>query len=461
MASDEQLQMTTAVSTFDPATHPTWLIELEDSTPKKRASALYQRLQQLNGVHLEADSRLQQLERLRGPVFAAAQALAGVLLQEMKDSYLSARKTAKLCIFLQHQLASGYEHLSGPLAHQRILASLGQMLLHFHQLGEPPGTAFWRRLYRGLGDAQANGGLDHHIDDPVQGTRLSPREQLYRILAFAALPASRFEAADLHTLYQHLQRSDGLEIRGDPTEPRWVFDPHQPAPPRHPDTRPPSGPWHGFSVRLRQVEGLPDRIAVRLQHHLGQSPAATLSAERRVEEIWMGHARISEELQHRYQSTETLNWLEVPSLELVTAEDPAPMEQKGIHRYLQAKLSHHPQDSLAVLEVDRTLPCGRLLALKGFDGRLTLGVVRWCIAGKFGKPHRYGLDLYQGQPCCGQALVPELGPQPVIRLPDRNLVFLPPVRLKLGTEILIDAAPAKSGRLLEWSGDFCAYALQP
>ncbi|BCX88305.1 hypothetical protein MIN45_P0674 [Methylomarinovum tepidoasis] len=453
--------MTTAVSTFDPATISAWLIELEDSKPRKRASALYQRLQQLNGAHLEADSSLQQLERLRGPVFAAAQALAGVFLQEMKDSYLAARKTAKLCIFLQHQLASGYEHLSGPLAHQRVLASLGQMLLHFHQLGEPPGTAFWRRIYHGMGDGQANGELDHHVDDPVQGTCLSPREQLYRILTFAALPASRFEASDLHTLYQHLQRSDGLEIRGNPTEPRWVFDPGQPAPPRHPDADPPTWPWHGFSARLRKEEGLPHRVAARLQHHLGQPPAEVLSAGCRVEEIWTGHARIAEELQHRHQGTETLNWLEVPSLELVTAADPVPMEQKGIHRYLQAKLTHHPQDSLAVLEVDRTLPFDRLLALKGFDGQLTLAVARWCVAGKFGKPHRYGLDLYQGQPRCGLALIPDRGPQPAIRLPDTNFVFLPPVRLKLGTEILIDAAPTKSGRLLEWSGDFCAYALQP
>ena len=447
------------VSSFDPAATSAWLLELEDSAPGKRAGAFYQRLRQLNGADLETDLRLQSLERLRGPVFAVTETLAQRFLLELDCSQSAARKTAKLCLFLHHELATGYERLSGPLAHQRTLASLGRMLLHFHQLGEMPATAFWRRLYRGLADAWGDGEIDHCLDDPVQATRLSPRQQLYRILAFAALPATRFEAADLQPLYQCLQRGDGLEVRREPGGAQWDFDPAQPAPPRRAEAG--NSPY-GFGLHFQAERcPLPARIATRLRHYLGQPSAEALSAERRVEEIWVGHARIVEELQHRYQHTETLNWLEVPALELASAEEPPPLERKGVHRYLQARLVHHPQDSLALLEVDRTLPFERLLALKLFDGHLILAVVRWIVPGRFGKPHRYGLDLYRGWPQNVQALIPDQGPRPVILLPDRDVMLLPPARLKLGTEILVDTRTLTSGRLLEWCGDFCAYRFQP
>ncbi len=444
-----------------------WLSDLDGAGIRSRARSLYEALRELNETSLDGKRRLSLLETLRQPVFAASELLARESVRSPVLWQEASRNTAKLSAFLHHELAAGYESLSGPLARQRAIASLGQMILRIIQIGEPVSSGVWRRLYRCYSEARRQGWEEEPVAEPLLQRQISPLRQFQWVLGFVALTPMRFDPSAMGGLFALLQ-SGIVEVRFSASAAGWCFDPGQPKGPCRADRAAQrSGSVQYLSLSLAGCpESIDEKIWLRLQHHVGQPAEAAYPVERRVDELWLGWETIVTELSRRRNRRQNVGWLEVPEFELSVPDgfDPISTEGGHIQRRLGAVLKQSRDGERALLETEIAIAGADLVALKFLDGGLQLAVVRWVHPGWFGNPGHFGLDLFVGRSVLVKAIVPRLGPSDVIlvsREGEGDVLLLPPVKLKPGTEMLVDAGEARVARLLEWTESFCAYRLVP
>ncbi len=442
-----------------------WLSDLEGAGIRGRARSLYEAARGLNEMSLDEDRRLSLLETLRQPVFAASELLAREFGRSPTPWQEGPRNTAKLSAFLHHELAAGYEALPGPVAGQRAIASLGQMILRVVQMGEPLGSAVWRRLYRRYSEARRRGWEAEPVEEPLLGRQISPLQQFQQVLGFVALTPMYFDAGEMGELFALLQRGV-VEVRFGVSAPGWCFDPARPKGPWPTDgLARPSGTVQclGFSLAACP-DSVDETIWLRLQHYTGQADEAAYPVERRVEELWLGWETIVTELSRRQSRRQHVGWLEVPEFELSVPDGPGPAAVEGgrIQRRLGAVLKQSGDGGRALLATEVPIAGGDLVALRFLDGGLQLAEVCWARPGRFGNPGLFGLDLFVGRATLVKAIVPGRGPGDAVlvaREGDGDVLLLPPVKLKPGMEVLIDGGTARIARLLAWRERFCAYRL--
>ncbi len=445
-----------------------WLSGLHGVGVRKRARALYEAVKGLNGAPLDGARRLSLLEILRQPVFTASELLAREFIRSSAPWRETSRNTAKLSAFLHHELAAGYEaSASGPLAAQRALASLGQMILRVIQIGEPIGSSVWRRLYRRYSEAGRQGWDTEPVEEPLLQRRISLLQQFQWILGFVALAPMRFDPGAMGELFALLQ-AGVIEVRFEVSGAGWCFDPAQPKGPCRADRAAQrSGSLQYLSLSLAgRPESVDAAVWRRLQHHVGQPAEAAYPIERRVDELWLGWETIVTELSRRRGRQPNLGWLEVPEFELSVPDAPeAPTtENSRVQRRLGAVLKQSPDRCRALLETEVAIAGGDLVALKFLDGGVQLALVRWAHPGWFGNSGRFGLDLFTGRVALVKAIVPRHGPTDgflISREGEGDVLLLPPVKLKPGMEVLIGGEETRIARLLEWTERFCAYRLVP
>ncbi len=444
-----------------------WLSGLDGTGIRKRARLLYEALRRLNGTPLDGAQRLSLLEVLRQPVFTASELLAREFIRSSAPWQETPRNTAKLSAFLHHELAAGYESSSGPLAGQRTIASLGQMILRVIQIGEPVSSGVWRRLYRCYSDTRRQGWDVEPVEEPLLQRRISPLQQFQWILGFVSLAPMRFDPGAMGELFALLQ-GGVIEVQFGVSGAGWCFDPAQPKGPCRADRAAQrSGSVQYLSLSLAgRPESVDAEVWLRLQHHVGHPTEAAYPVERRVDELWVGWETIVTELSRRRSRQPSLGWLEVPEFELSVPDAPeaSASENGRVQRRLGAVLKQSPDKCRALLETEVTMAGGDLAALRFLDGGLQLALVRWVHPGWFGNPGRFGLDLFTGRAALVKAIVPRLGPSDAILVSQEgedDVLLLPPVKLKPGMEVLIGVEEACIARLLEWTESFCAYRLVP
>ncbi len=459
--------MTSLPFTPEPAAIARWLTDLERDGVKTQARALYQAVKALNEAGLDQELRLSVLEAVRAPVFAVSDRLAREFARSSAGWEASPRNTAKLSAFLHHELAAGYELLSGPVAGQRTMASLGQMILRVLQMGEPISSAVWRRLYRCYSEGMERDWLAQPVEDPLQKGRISPLQQFQWVLAFVALAPMRFDPAAMEGIYALFPRGV-IAVKFSVSDAGWYFDPDKPRGPCRAERvtgQPGRGSYLSMSLSQRP-ETISDEVWLRLQHHIGQPAEAAYPVERRIDEVWLGWQTIITELSRRQSLRSSMGWLEVPEFEVVVPDghEQVASGNDRIHRHVKATLKQSRGDRRAILETEVKLPGGDLAALKFLDGTLRLALVRWAHPGWFGNPGRFGLDLFASRVFLVKTIVPKLGPNDAILISQDNegdLLLLPPVKLKPGMEVLLGDSEARIARLLEWTDSFCAYRLVP
>ncbi len=451
-----------------------WLAGLEKAGPKVRAHRLYQSLMVLNKIPLEATERFPLLETLRPGIFATSNILAVEFAALSPPLGESARNTAKLSAFLHHELALGYEQLptdQTPLAGQRALASLGQMILRVIQLGEPLAASAWRRLFKHYRQGIDEGWLNLPAPEPLSYSDFfSALDQIKCILAFVALTPMRYDCASLTHLYSYLEKhKDQITISDTPTSALWFFDPQQAQGPRPVNQFPATSHTIRYLVvAIKESQELPESVSRRWRHHFDQLSELEYSKEKRIDELWCGwECSLSELRQYQRTPHQETEWLSVPEFEVILPDAPSVNNDTDSdwhrpHRHINGLLKQCPHDSLAILETNIGLRPGDLVGLKLLDETIMMSIIRWARPGTFGNQGRYGLELLEGEIRRVKAITPGLGPSPAIHIvsPDQGGgLLLPQVRLKPGMSILVGEHDFRIAKLLEWSNDFCAYQL--
>lgn len=453
-----------------------WLANLEKAGPKTRAHRVYQALKILNYKDLQDDTRLAVLESLRSGVFAISEILAVEFTALPSPLTESARNTAKLSAFLHHEIAAGYESLGNahfPLAAQRALTSVGQLMLRVIQLGEPVSSTAWRRLFQHYRQGEKNGWLDTPIPDSLGiHEQSSVMDQIKCILAFVALTPMRDEAALLPSLLAFLeQHKDEISISDTPSPGGWIFDPHQPHGPHRAHRTPvDSTTLRYLALEIKDTAQLPGPVRIRWQHHFGRLSELVYQEERRVDELWCGwDCTLAELKQWQKTPINDTDWLSVPDFELILPDESGNMVESSInpdwhrpHRKVNALLKQCSNDSLAVLETGIDLIPGELLGLKLLNEAIIMAVVRWARPGAFGNKGQFGLDLLEGKITRVKVIVPGRGPNFAIHITppsQAGILLLPQVRLKPGMTILVEENELTIARLMEWGNNFCAYLL--
>ncbi|GAB4355073.1 MAG: hypothetical protein Kow0060_06730 [Methylohalobius crimeensis] len=458
-----------------------WLAQMDSAPPKTRGRHLYTVLQAMTGI-TPAEVRLPLLEILRPSVYTASEILARDFTRLAAPLSETARNTAKLSVFLHHQLAAGYESLteeSAPLAGHRALVSLGWMLVRILQLGEPIGSGVWQRLYRLYRQGQTQGWLTRPVADPTRkNTEETPLEAFKHAVMFVALAPMRFDPERLGELYLLLSRyRHAIELNHTPSTDGWYLDLSQPHGPRRaaPEFKQAMDLCLYLNMAPPPAEEGTTPLLRRLRHHLGQPQGGeAYTSDRRVDELWCRRESAMAELKRRQsRSPASGEWLTVPEFELApmdhapfaTTEPAAPTERVSrVHRRLDGRLRQRRDDPVAVLEIEHIeVRPGDLVILKLLDETRIAAVVRWFQTSFQDSKVRFGLDLFTGKVEHVQAIIPGQGPTPAIgiiqaRQRDAALI-LPPTRIKPGVQIWIGDREAQIIRLLEWTDDFCAYRL--
>ncbi len=454
-----------------------WLTALQKDGPKSRAHRLYRSLKALNQSSLEPASRLEVLETLRHGIYTTSEMLAAEFTAMTPPLGESARSTAKLSVFLHHELARGYERLPpdpSPFGKQRALASLAWMMLRIVQLGEPLSGSTWRRLFDHYLEGENEGWLDVPVHDPLSPAQTcTPIDSVRCILAFMAMTPMWLEAAWLPRCLLYLERNkDKITITADPSGSCWCFDPRQAKSARFLAATPDNaGNLRYLRIETKEPPELPDPIARKWQHQLDQLSSLDYQKEKRVDELWCGRECAVTELERHQRGLRRGNgeWLSVPDFELLLPDAPTgpthgevDSDWRRPHRHVNALLKQHRHDSAAIIETHVRLRPGGLLGLKLLDDSIVLAVVRWSRPGMFGNAGRFGLDLLPGRAGIVTAIVPGLGPGPAIHVasPKGNgALVVPQTRLKPGTSILMEENEYRIAKLLEWGDDFSAYTL--
>ncbi len=453
-----------------------WLTTLQKAGPKSRAHQLYRTIKRLNESPSEAESHLAILETLRHAVFATSEMLAAEFTTKTPPLSESARSTAKLSVFLHHELALGYERLPNdhsPLNRQRALASLGWMMLRIIQLGEPISSSTWRRLLNHYREGENEGWLRLPVKEPLsQLDAFSPVDHIKCILALIALTPMRFDATWLPQCMLYLEKNkDKITISDNPSAACWCFDPERAESSRYICNTPGNDASLRYvHIETREPPELPESIATRWQHQLNQLSELVYQLEKRVEELWCGWECTESELRRRQRNPPTHNeWLSVPDFEVILPDTPfdstngeTNSDWQRPHRHVNALLKHAPRDLIAIIETHICLRPGDLLGLKLLDETIMLAVIRWAQPGLFGNQGRFGLDLLEGEVRTTTSIVPGLGPGPAIHIvspENHGVLVVPQVRLKPGVSILVEENEYRIAKLLEWGNDFSAYSL--
>ncbi|MCX8049275.1 MAG: hypothetical protein N3A55_06410 [Methylohalobius sp.] len=448
-----------------------WLEQLHAAPAKTRSRHLYAVLKTLNAMDLVNPVRLSLLEALRPSVFVASEVSALDSLHLADPQSERARNTAKLSAFLHHEMALGYVKIlaaMAPLAGHRALTSLGWMLVRIMQLGEPVSASVWRRLYSIYRQGEDEGWLTLAVSEPLAGeVKETAQDRFKCALAFAALSPMRFKPQLMGKIFEFLLAHHQIIVLSHMPEPAgWFVDLLSTAGPRRQGKR--------TLDRCVYLSFKPSKVKTaasfwpRLQHHLGIPPSeANYPLTRRVDELWWGWESIVAELKrHQLRSASAKDWLTVPQFELAPLDSTPPSGQNStarIRRRLDGLLQLSQSDTLAVLDIDNaTIQPGDLVVLKLLDETLQAAAVRWIRTAESGI--RLGLDLLGGSVEYFKAILVGRGPIEAIWINGGQerasaACFPPQLRLKPGESIVIGDREARVTRLLEWSDDFCAYAL--
>ncbi len=450
-----------------------WLAELESVPIKTRSRHLYAALKALNATALPETARLALLEVLRPWVVAASEILARNFVRFHAPQSDTARKTAKLSALLHHELAAGYERVLAEatlVAGHRILVSLGWMLVRILQLGEPLGSSVWKRLYAIYQQGETAKWLTQPVDEPLAaGLTEPPKDRFKCAVMFVALASMRLDPHLMSELFLYLlQHRQSIELSELPTVDGWFIDLSQATGPRRVglDLGIP-GRLLYLKIHLPQTERPPSPLLQRLQYCLGQPPAEEYPLTRRVDEVWCGRESILAELKRRRsQSVSSNAWLRVPEFELTPLDNDSSTSTSRVYRRLDALLRMRQDNPITVLEMENiNIQPGDLIVLELLDETLLAAVVRWVQTSVWGNKTKLGLEPFKGGVECVQALIVGQGPAHALAITDplqENLVLaLAPIRLKLGTKIMIGDSEAQVIRLLEWTDDFYAYCLEP
>ncbi|MFN3919912.1 MAG: hypothetical protein ACK4JF_06435 [Methylohalobius sp.] len=454
-----------------------WVTELESVPIKTRARYLYDALKALNARALPEAVRLALLEILRPSVFAASEILAQDSARLASPLLESARNAVKLSALLHHELAAGYERAlteATAVAGHRIMVSLGWMLVRTLQWGGTLRSSAWKRLYAIYQQGEIQGWLTRPENEPLSGDSAEiPQDRFKCAVAFAALTPMWFDPCFMGELFRFLlQRRQHIAMGEAPVAGGWFIDLSQGRGPRcagpAPET---SGRFLYLSMSLSQPEELPLPLAPRLRHLLGQLPEDEYALTRRVDELWRGWESIVAELnRHKAHLIPANGWLAMPEFELAPlGEDlsfplcPASSRSR-VYRQLNALLRLRRDDSIAVLETAHVgIQPGDLIMLKLLDETLLAAVVRWVKASVQETKTRAGLDLFGKGVECVQVLIVGQGPIRSVGIiaaqGGNSVLLLPPLRLKLGSRVMIGGSEAQIARLLEWTDAFCAYCL--
>ncbi len=445
-----------------------WIRQLEAMPVKTRAAQLYAALKALYATTLPETTRLFLLETLRPSVFAASEILAKDAAYVSAPLAEKARSAAKLSALLHHELALNYERslsAATPLPGHRVMASLGWMLVRILQLGEPPGSSLFRRLYAAYRQGQAQGWLERLEVEPLNGVGAeTPQDRFKCVAAFAALAPTRLDPRLIDELFGFLLRHrQHLALSDAPVADGWVVDLYRDQGPRR----------SGFSedrilyleLRLPQTVELPSVLERRLNHLLGRSPQEEYPLARRVDELWHGWHSILAELSRQVSPANL--WLTVPEFELAAPDDPSstaiPPEpcQIRVYRRLNGLLRLRQDEASAVLEVEPVpIQPGDLLVLKLLDESLLATVVRWVRTGDGGTKIRLGLDLIGESAERVQVLIEGRHFTGIVAVQGQSRVLLlSPLKLKPAMQLMINGRETQVLRLLEWAEQFCAYQL--
>ncbi len=278
--------------------HPTRLHEWAMSLPKvnvgESSRRIYQTLQELNRLHVDARTRLGLLEALRPTVYFLCEALARHYLDQPAALPEKASKVATLAQAMQNHLATGYKAVCLDLLQraqesdsQRLLAlachraisDLSATLVRCMQLYLGPTPRTWQELHALHALAQKRGLNAQKINDPTrQHCADSSIDDAYiRALLMATCRPHQMRQNDIMLTYvrceawtslAHIERDDGLSGL-------HFFNPESDAPPAQ--RRQNGAHWQLSCTSL--VENLQDMLAQQANSPLRVDPHKQLNQD--------------------------------------------------------------------------------------------------------------------------------------------------------------------------------------